>query len=59
MTRPRTSLFGPSALAKQGISANPVSAFYHDHLFVPVDKASEALSILRALSEQAQRSITA
>ena len=48
-----------TALAKQGISANAVSAFYHDHLFVPVDKASEALSILRALSEQAQRSITA
>lgn len=48
-----------TALAKQGISANPVSAFYHDHLFVPVDKASEALSVLRALSEQAQRSISA
>jgi hypothetical protein len=38
---------------------NAVSAFYHDHLFVPVDKAAEALSLLSALSAQAQRSLTA
>lgn len=48
-----------TALANQGISVNAVSAFYHDHLFVPVDRAEEALSILRAMSVEAQRSLTA
>jgi hypothetical protein len=48
-----------TALASHGISMNAVSAFYHDHLFVPVDKAVEALSILHALSAQARRSLTA
>jgi uncharacterized protein len=48
-----------TALASHGISMNAVSAFYHDHLFVPVDKAAEALSILQALSVQARRSLTA
>lgn len=46
-------------LASHGISMNAVSAFYHDHLFVPVDKAAEALNILSALSAQARRSLTA
>lgn len=39
-------------LAKAGISVNAVSAFYHDHLFVPDHKANEALRILRDLSTQ-------
>jgi uncharacterized protein len=30
-----------------GISLNVVSGYYHDHLFVPVDRAAEALTILR------------
>lgn len=33
-------------LAEAGISVNPVSGFYHDHLFVPKDRAEEALAIL-------------
>jgi hypothetical protein len=37
-------------LAKAGISVNPVSAFYHDHLFVPADRAGDALKILRILA---------
>lgn len=37
------------ALAAAGISLNAVSAFHHDHLFVPADRAEEALAILRAL----------
>ena len=37
-------------LAKKNISVNAVSAYYHDHLFVPVEKADEALEILRKLS---------
>jgi hypothetical protein len=34
-------------LADAGISVNPVSAFYHDHLFVPEHKADEALHHLQ------------
>ncbi|MFW9959516.1 MAG: ACT domain-containing protein [Candidatus Thorarchaeota archaeon] len=33
-------------LAKAGLSVNVVSAFYHDHLFVPYNRTSEALSVL-------------
>jgi hypothetical protein len=39
------------ALAASGMGVNPVSAFYHDHLFVPADRAEEALAILRRLVE--------
>jgi len=38
-----------SKLAEAGISANPVSAFYHDHLFVPTDKASVVMRLLDEL----------
>lgn len=37
-------------LADAGISVNPVSAFYHDHLFVPVDKAEKAMNLLSEFS---------
>jgi uncharacterized protein len=33
-------------LAEAGISTNVVSAFYHDHFFVPDDRAEDALRIL-------------
>lgn len=36
-------------LAKAGISVNAVSAYYHDHLFVPEHRADEALRLLRAM----------
>ena len=39
-----------SVLAEAGITANTVSAFYHDHLFVPEDRVSDALTLLRNLS---------
>lgn len=38
-------------LAEAGISTNVVSAFYHDHLFVPISKVSNAISLLGNLSE--------
>ena len=38
-----------SALANQDISANVVAAYYHDHIFVPVAKANQALSCLLKL----------
>jgi len=43
-----------TALAKEGVSLNAVSAFYHDHLFVPKEKAQLALKVLRELSASAK-----
>jgi uncharacterized protein len=40
-------------LAEAGISVNPVSAFYHDHLFVPEHRADEALRHLQNMSKEA------
>jgi len=37
-------------LAEAGISVNAVSAFHHDHLFVPVDRAEEAMAVLQEVS---------
>ncbi|KJC44214.1 ribonuclease H [Bradyrhizobium sp. LTSP849] len=37
-------------LAEAGISVNALSAFHHDHLFVPADKADEAMAILQEMS---------
>lgn len=37
-------------LAAAGIGVNPVSAFYHDHLFVAEDRAAEVMDLLRGLS---------
>ena len=37
-------------LAEAGISVNAVSAFHHDHLFVPDHRADEALSLLQSMS---------
>jgi ribosomal protein S18 acetylase RimI-like enzyme len=39
------------ALTEAGISANVVAGFHHDHLFVPHDRADEAVDVLRALAE--------
>ena len=36
-----------AALAARAISVNAVSAYYHDHLFVPVARAEEALEAIR------------
>lgn len=42
-------------LAKHTIPTNIVSAFYHDHLFVPADRGEEALRVLEDLSAQTAR----
>jgi uncharacterized protein len=42
-----------AALANDGIACNAVSAFFHDHLFVPVDRADDAMRLLSELSAQA------
>ena len=42
-----------AALAEGGISCNVVAGAFHDHLFVPVDRAQEALDRLRRLQREA------
>ena len=39
-------------LAAAGMGVNPVSAFFHDHLFVPADRAEEAMELLEALTAE-------
>jgi hypothetical protein len=38
-------------LAAEGIPVNPVSAFHHDHLFVPEARAEAAMDILRSMAD--------
>ena len=42
-----------NALGQAGISCNVIAGFYHDHLFVGVDDAHKALSVLRELATSA------
>ena len=44
-----------SQLAQQGISANVIAAYYHDHIFVQTSKALAAVSALAALSAGSKR----
>ncbi|MFV8784011.1 ACT domain-containing protein [Microbulbifer sp. SA54] len=37
-------------LAAKGISANVIAAYYHDHIFVPADRAEAALRALQEFS---------
>jgi len=39
-----------TALTREGISANVVAAYYHDHIFVPSEDADRAVAAIRALS---------
>ena len=39
-----------SLLAKHNISVNPVSGYYHDHLFIPVARSQKAMSLLQELA---------
>lgn len=43
-----------ACLARAGMGVNPVSAFYHDHLFVPVERAEEAMRLLVQLAGDAK-----
>jgi hypothetical protein len=42
-----------AALAKEKISVNAFSAYYHDHLLVPYGKKDDAMRALKALSKSA------
>jgi hypothetical protein len=39
-----------TALTREGISANVVAGYYHDHIFVPSADAARAMAALTALS---------
>lgn len=39
---------------KLDVGINPVSGFYHDHLFVPGGRADEVVDVLRKLGEGAR-----
>lgn len=41
-----------SALAGEGIACNTIAGYYHDHLMVPVDRAEDAMRVLRELSSR-------
>lgn len=43
-----------TALAEAGIACNVVAALHHDHLFVPADRAEDALAVLEQLSAAAR-----
>lgn len=38
-------------LAKQNMGVNPVSGFFHDHLFVPDGREDDAMSVLQQMSK--------
>jgi len=40
-----------AALSEQGISANVIAGFYHDHIFVPQESAATAMAALVALTQ--------
>lgn len=44
-----------TCLTERGISLNPVSGFYHDHLFVPDGREAEAMVALEELAKEAAR----
>lgn len=46
--------FIAARLTEKGISVNPVSGFFHDHLFVPNGREDETLKILQDISIEAQ-----
>jgi hypothetical protein len=41
------------ALAERGIPANVLAGYHHDHLFVPAERAAEAMRVLHRLSKNA------
>jgi hypothetical protein len=41
-----------AALADAGLSANVVSAYHHDHVFVPAGRGPEAVVVLEALQRR-------
>ena len=42
-------------LAAAGMGVNPISGFYHDHLFVPLGREQDALKVIAELAEEKKR----
>lgn len=40
-------------LAKENMGVNPVSGFYHDHIFVPEGREEDALKVLERIAREA------
>lgn len=40
-----------TALGQAGISCNAVAGAYHDHIFVPVERADLAVAVLQQLQQ--------
>lgn len=47
-----------TALTQAGISCNMVAAVHHDHLFVPINQAEQAMEVLKQLQQSARPSNT-
>jgi hypothetical protein len=47
-----------TALAKAGIPCNAVAAYHHDHLFIPVARAADAMDVLNALSLSSAQTVS-
>lgn len=45
-------------LVEKGISTNVVSGFFHDHLYVPVERAEDAMRGLEEISVEARAKLT-
>ena len=46
-----------SKLTQLGMGANPVSGYFHDHLFVPLGREAEAMEALGALADDAKKGL--
>ena len=44
-------------LATRNMGVNPVSGFYHDHLFVPLGREEEALQVLASVAEEERNKV--
>ncbi len=42
-------------LAAEGMGVNPVAGFFHDHIFVPEDRAEDAMNVLAAMATDETR----
>ena len=42
-------------LAEKGVGCNPISGFYHDHLFVPLGREKDAMEVLERIAAEAQK----
>ncbi|MBW5487181.1 ACT domain-containing protein [Streptomyces bambusae] len=42
-------------LAAHGLSCNVIAGFHHDHIFVPADRAAEAVAVLEQLAVRSAR----